>query len=399
MTSTPKYLNSSFNIGSIVALNTHPFFVKNNKDEFLISGDGLTISPLMVVVEILGENKSLFDENSGQELIKKETVQCKCLWFSSKTFQFEDTWLSSRLLRNIEFSSQSQDFAVPSYGSSVIFKTASIEIGKKKASLNQLGSSNNDKSRTITALLSFTSPAMQVIGSAKSESKEPIIDAKTGEVRRIISKQLVKCKYYNAHSEKFSEVLIPIEAITILSAIDNNILKSLTAFIQNGELLKTKSDSPVFKETIVKPITINYNLGNYYLEVKDYLENTTREVFIENSSDQFRTLENELEHLPRFKNIAKKLSILSVKDNFRKLSFKHFWRIKYRDNYDNVTTRTLYDMEVNFLDDSDESGNPIKVEYIKAKCILRNYEERFFRVDRIQLLEVLPLEVSKTVIR
>lgn len=49
------------------------------------------------------------------------------------------------------------------------------------------------------------------------------------------------------------------------------------------------------------------------------------------------------------------------------------------------------------VDEPDYLGKSKKIGYIQAKCILRNYVERYFRIDRIQKLQVLDLTPSSNI--
>jgi hypothetical protein len=84
---------SKFSLGDIVALNSHPY------DQFLtsviISGEPQLLSPLMVIIEVLNDTRNQYDEKTGEEISKTGNSQCKCIWFSNKSHQFEETWVSS----------------------------------------------------------------------------------------------------------------------------------------------------------------------------------------------------------------------------------------------------------------------------------------------------------------
>ena len=384
-------------IGSIVALNTHPFFTGANKDLVVISGDTSTISPLMVITEILLESKSLFDENVGDQIVKKGSFQYKCLWYSSKYGQFEDAWFSSRLIRFLEINDNSVGNKQFSYGKSVGFKTLNIELGKKKSTLNYADDFSKKETKTIAAMLTFSSPVMQIIGFVKSDSKEPLIDHKTGEEKRKISSQLVKCKYYNSISDKFSEVLIPIEALVVNVAINNETLNKLDTSIRDKCFFEVKSESLLFKRTIVKPLKINYKSGNYYLEAEDYLENRIIEILITPGISDYKIIDYKFDQLPNFiLGKSKRLNIDWLnKETLEALPQNMYWRIKYKDYNDKVTSRTIYSPTYFVERIKDETKKFKSIDYVAAKCIRSNNEERYFRIDRIQKLEVIDIEVSE----
>ncbi len=193
-----------FQIGSIVALKSHPYInTVDDGDEvnkkIIFSGETQLISPLMVVIETLIENKQIFDEHSGIQIAgydenqKIFAFQCKCLWYSSKSNQYEESWFSSKLLKLLVANEKSKssfeyEKMIKSFGAFVTLKTIQLESVKKRSFLNQKGNSNDENSKTINALLTFVPPLMQVIGTAKSESKEPIFDPKTNLRKRFISR-------------------------------------------------------------------------------------------------------------------------------------------------------------------------------------------------------------------
>ena len=86
-----------------------------------------------------------------------------------------------------------------------------------------------------------------------------------------------------------------------------------------------------------------------------------------------------------------------TKSSLKELSPDKFWRIKYKDYNDVITTRTIYNPKFCMVDEPDYLGKSKKIGYIQAKCILRNYVERYFRIDRIQKLQVLDLTPSSNI--
>ena len=68
-----------FKLGDVVALSSHPFTSSNHS--ILIGGEPQLISPLMIIVEIIGDSQNLYDENVGNQIQGKGglTAQCKCI--------------------------------------------------------------------------------------------------------------------------------------------------------------------------------------------------------------------------------------------------------------------------------------------------------------------------------
>lgn len=147
-------------IGDIVALNSHPYH--STQTNILIGGEPQLTSPLMVVVETVGDAQNSFDENVGMQIHDKgKSCQCKCIWYSTKSHQFEEVWISSKVLKkttpkDLNHTIDKQKFIDKSigYGSLVTLKTSALEIAKQKSSISI--ESNREKS-TINPILSLFS--------------------------------------------------------------------------------------------------------------------------------------------------------------------------------------------------------------------------------------------------
>jgi hypothetical protein len=398
MQSTAHITQSNIHIGTVVSLKSHPFFTEKDPTSIFIGGEANALPPMMVVTETIKEGRSSFDESSGLEVVAKGSYQCKCVWFSTKSFQFEEVWISSIHLRTIKtfHSNRDQNLTV---GSSLILCTATIEISKKRSSLKQQGIADEQRNKSISGLLTFTSPILHVVGILRNETK-PTFNTKTGEQRKVVSAALVKCKYYNAHSDKFSEVILPAEALVDIQSLPFEKIKLVENAISNCTRLFSNSPNIRFNRTIIKPLSVVYKLGTYYVEAYDYLQNKVCEVPINSDMDQFTSVP-ELIHLPRFEENGDRLDILPItKISLQRLDPRKFWRIKYKDNTGAQTVRTIYD--VSYFHSMEISNNPesedtrVRVEYIKATCILKNHKERYFRIDRIQTLKVLDLHKIET---
>src|SRR6218665_3967299 len=69
-----------FSIGDIVTLKSHPYVLDNSA--IIISGDHLSLPPLMIVAEIAKSSYKVAE-------IKHATYKCACMWFSPKSYRFE----------------------------------------------------------------------------------------------------------------------------------------------------------------------------------------------------------------------------------------------------------------------------------------------------------------------
>lgn len=386
MENYPTPEKHSFKLGDVVALSSHPF--TSSQHDIIVGGEPQLISPLMIIVEIIGDSQNLYDENVGNQIQRKggATAQCKCMWYSSKSFQFEEAWLSSKLLKKIKEENTSINNEKDNNGKHIHLEigklvtlcTAQLELRKLKNSYKNEG---GNERLTINSLLSFVSPMMQIIGTAKNESKEPLFDSKTGNKKKEISELLIKCKWFNPFSEKMSEKLIPIEALILIPEVDENKLKNINTFIKSGEhiLVKVKE-----RETIIKPEHIRFTHGFYTLNGYDYISNKIEEFLIDeelvisNISKVFflkvpdfqdDTLKNKL-----YEEQVKIVVAIAKKGN-------NYVRIKYKDRNANVTIRTIKEFDF-FVQDN--------INYLVGYCLLRG-AIRHFKINEIQFLGVLNL--------
>jgi hypothetical protein len=378
-----------FSVGDIVALSSHPF--TSLQHDILIGGEPQLLSPLMIIVEIVGDSQNLYDENVGNQIQGKfgSTAQCKCIWYSSKSFQFEEAWVSSKLLKKIKQKDSTLTetdeygkYEHLSTGASVTLCSAHLELTKLKSSYKNEG----EKERSsINPLLSFVSPIMQIIGTNKNDSKEPRYDSKTGNKRTEVSELLIKCKWFNPSSEKMSEKLIPIEALALIPEVDEVKLQKIGDFIQDNKCFELEFNKI---KTILKPNKIKFTHGLYYLLAYNFLTNRNESIAIDNNLDLPKEGSKRYSvKIPNFKDeglkeesYLKQLQIVIEKAKTE----SSYIRIKYKDRNGNLTVRTIKDFKIEVNEES----------YLVGYCMLRN-AERNFHFERIQFLEVLNLKQKK----
>lgn len=366
-------------LGDIVALKSHPFTATNT--DVIISGDAQHISPLMIVVETLIESKNIYDEQTGDLKGKK---QCKCIWFSNHNF--EEAWISSEHLKVIKSEEESKEEKEIAFeiGSFVSLKTLEIELGKKKSTLKTQGYGTKEVS--MTALLSFVPPVLQVTGRSKNESKEPIFDAKTGVRKRYISKDLIKCKWYNPTSNKISEKLLPTEALQIIPPVNQEFLKK----IKPAKYLKIENGN---EYTLVKSQEVSFKCGLYHLVAFNYLTQKNDEFAIHEISS-VESLDNYyIKKFPDFealKNDFREKNIDLDKDNTIKLAKKkkNYIVIEYKNKNAGFSTRTIREFKIVKVKVGDRESDTDT--YLVGYCMARK-EIRHFALSRIEKIYVLDL--------
>lgn len=367
-------------LGDIVALKSHPFTATNTT--IIISGDAQHISPLMVIIETLIESKNIYDEQTGDLKGKK---QCKCIWFSNNNF--EEAWISSEHLKIIESKEESKDEKEVAFeiGSFVSLKTLEVELGKKKSTLKTQGYGTKEVS--MTALLSFVPPVLQVTGRGKNESKEPIFDSKTGVQKRYISKDWIKCKWYNPTSNKISEKLLPAEALQIIPRVNQEFLEQ----IKPTKYYKIKNNN---EYTLLKSQEISFRCGLYHLVAFNYLTQKNEE-FVIHEISSVENLDNYyIKKFPDFEalgNDFREKNIELDKDNTIKLAQtqKNYIVIEYKNKNAGFSTRAIREFEIVKVKVGDRESDIDT--YLVGYCMTRK-EIRHFALSRIEKICVLDLK-------
>ena len=126
-------INFPFKVGDIVALKSHPY--QPILTEVLISGDPLLLSPLFTIIEIVKEKGDHFDKEKGIRI--SCGFKCKCVWYSTKTGQFEEKWIYSTFLKHI-YENDKKLINKPAalIGKQVSLVTYALEANKRKVSLS-----------------------------------------------------------------------------------------------------------------------------------------------------------------------------------------------------------------------------------------------------------------------
>jgi len=371
-------------LGDIVSLNTHPYFAELTNT--IISGDQLLLPPLMLITELVRDKDGYEAEGS-----LSYNFNCKCIWFSHKTYKFEHAWIRSTELKFIKKADLSIMERGLNRGDQVSLATLNIELAKKKSSMHYEDNSVSAGagSTLINSLLSFLPPVMQVIETKSHESKAPLAYKKTGEIIRHISSLDVKCSWFNPSADRISDSVLPIEALQFLAAIDETILLTIQNTINKSKYLKIGTASG---DTICKPRTLTYRSGYYLLRAYDYLANKIIEFNIDpgstfdlivtpykNTAPKF-----DIEKHPEAVNV-KQMEVELIKAIGEANAENAYIRIKYKNRNDQLSVRSLKNYRI--AEGNEEGG---KVNYLVGYCLLRR-EERTFKISRIQNYQELVL--------
>ncbi|RYX85385.1 WYL domain-containing protein [bacterium] len=396
---------SKIEIGDVVSLTSHPY--NYDLTSVIIAGEPQFVPPLMVVIEMINDTKTQFNEKTGDDISVKGSSNCKCIWYSSKSNQFEENWVYSKDLKIIqkqpkltptelyeekEINSQGDSIKIKNYFNATL-KTSVLELSKIKSTISTTSNSSDSaiEKTTNNSLLSFVSPVLQVtqiIEVKTQEQKEPIFDARTGIKKRIQSEYLVKCKWFNANSDKISEKLIPINALQIIPLVSLQILKDLKSKIKAKVYAK-------FDNTVLQLKGLSFLNGHYYIKGYDYLTNKNTEIEVSKNYPQLIFIKKEdfiLREAPKFdftdgQVLTKEYFSDQYKDLIQEANHnKYYIRIKYKNRNDKVSTRTLKDYSIFNVGDIDKP-----LSYLTAFCISKD-AERTFNINQVQQIQILNLK-------
>ena len=400
---------SEYNIGDIVSLNSHPYF--QNLTDVKIAGEPINVIPLMVVVEIYKETRTLFNEETGDRISLKGDGRCKCAWFSLKSNVFSDAWfdfdslklveekqgliLSKEGFSDLEFKKHSlKDYL----NKDVLFTTAFLEL--KKIKETKLHDKKSDNISSYNSLLNFVSPPMQIIdvklGDEKSSGK---FDSKTGNSKKHQPILFFKCRYYNATADKWTEVLLPSESLKIIYNVKEDLIKinkdrdEKGFYIYDYTLEGTKYNSERNESlTILEIDDITYLNGFYSLKTYDLIHQQWK--ILDIPFDNIRDVKsiNEIflkESYPNFdfKKGAKAPDADKLLGEFTEFISKYegkgnYILIKYINNSDKIIQRVLKDYFIV------QGGTKKASTYLHGYCCKKR-EMRSFNFNNLKNVKVL----------
>jgi len=244
-----------FTVGDAVVLKTHPFL--SSITDIIISGEYLMIPPIMIVTEII---------NHGDEPAEKPIVnKYKCVWFSSKRNQFQESNLLETDLRALGIDGALSDQLIP--GVLVALKTQPLELSKERSFLHsELSGNSSKKTNSMNGLLTFVSPVMALSEIVKNDKEKDNKTSPDIKRKKHYAEYLAKCKWFDAAGEKFSETFLPLQALIVLPEPPHQLLETVENAIVNDLYLITE-------DTIIRPIQISNRSGVYYVTYLDYILN------------------------------------------------------------------------------------------------------------------------------
>src|SRR5690554_1367231 len=391
-------LNSEFQIGSIVTLKSH--YTRGEKgylDTISIAGDDKSISPYMMVTEILKETRNKYDEDTGENTIQKNSLRLKVIWFNAKSYEFNEKWISSNFvdiveneLKNIKFSKADQ----------VILKTNQLEIKKERASIKQ---EEWNTKISKSSLLSFCAPEMVVIGKSKFKPKDPLFDKVTNERIREIPTDQVKVQFYNPLTDKYSEHILPVECFEKADVKTNKLTQLIEASKDEKSLVG-------FKDQLYRVKNISYLHGIYMIQVENCVDEKEKSFMLGEIGEV--TVISVKDVIPKklapiwdgneFTTISKYFAREAVPNtedsddedhNIREFLNNKTYYIHYKNLKGKFTKRFIKVLGVSDFKITEDVDKKITGLMVHAYCFLRK-EERTFTFTDDRLLAIYDVKIE-----
>lgn len=414
--------NQSFdsNIGKIVSLKTNHLKSVEQYETVFLGGEPTYITPLMVIKEVLIINSEKIDEDSGEIRNVKGNFQYKCIWFSNKSFKFEEAWFFENELDFMNLNEKK--LPTLKFGDSIIFKTNFLELKKRKTYLEIDKEKSNNKA---SALLNFCSPVFIHIGFTNVEKKEPLIDPTNGKPKRAYCSKMLKMKAFNVKEDKYSEFLVPIEAVEKI-VIPDELIEKVSKSIQTNSNDETNIYYLVKNDKnygVYKPLQI-ISISNYYnLKCENIFDQKKYDISFNENELQKIEIPFHVSFYPDIKNVSGKFMVISILEylldnessELRKLFIdlsekgestilqQSIYKIGYKNKHEKYTSRFIIPFKLIKIEKTEKvenSDNSIDGEskstkkkeekidyYLRAFCLLRN-DYRYFNIDRMQYLEI-----------
>jgi hypothetical protein len=408
------------NIGKIVSIKTNHLKSVEQYETVFLGGEPTYITPLMVIKEVLIINSEKIDEDSGEIRNAKGNLQFKCIWFSNKSFKFEEAWFFENELDYINIDKK--DLPSLKFGDNVVLKTNFLELKKRKTYLEIDKEKSNNKA---SALLNFCSPVFIHIGFANVEKKEPVIDPANGKPKRAYCSKMVKLKAFNVREDKYSEFLVPIEAVEKI-VIPHEIIEKVSKSIQTNSNDETNKHYLIKNDKnygVYKPLQIISISNHYNLKCENIFDQKNYDISLNENKVQEIGIPFHVSFYPDIKDVSGKFMVISIleylldtessalRELFIELSEKgestnlqqSIYKIGYKNKHEKYTNRFVIPFKLikiektEKVENSDstiegESKSTKKKEekidyYLRAFCLLRN-DYRYFNIDRMQYLEI-----------
>jgi len=376
-------------VGTIVSNLAHPYTSSNTN--VLITSYAHFTPPLMIVVE---KNYGFaYNTVTGE---KEDNDSYKCLYYSTISASFELNWFKSREIKIIKeadndiiISNKDKTIEVLKkelLGKMVILTSVDLELEKIKI----WSDNDSEVSKTKTNnLLDFLPPLGSVIDVKYVEDHQKY-NEKNGRIIHSKCKVIIKIRWLNNITSKYSEEYIPLVALKLvdIKLKDHNVeaiyLEDKIIGLEGNACVNIKAIPLKFQDVIWKHYYYIYRFKNLFTNrLTNYYDASLlkiKEIKIADYEEGkliFHTPSLKYLNIPSFFKV----------DNIAFFEKKWF-EIEYADKNGRYSRRIIY---INELIEENSATETIKKRIlIKSNCLLREGKIRHFNVDRIRSFRVMP---------
>lgn len=381
MTNLQKSNMQSIKLGSLVTTLAHPYFLITSEENESLDNPKITAydkstPPLMVITEKRGGRK--YNVETGV----KEPSSYKCIYYSNKKGNYEEYWFQFYELKTIaqtqscfsdkiEGGKSLKELKKNLIGQSVVLSTVALELDKKV--LIQQGDENSNFFQQ-KSLLDFLPPVSTIIQVSTVEQPKRH-DDKTGKPIFNKGEVLVKLRWFNSKTLKYSEEEVPLLALKKAESLPkvNNYEPGKTYIHNLDNNLGLEDNTEISIKAI--PFTfqdIVFQHYRYLYRFKNLLDNTW---FFDKEGKVSLKENNLMDFNSSFDNSNPLDPAISNTNDWE----RNWYKIGYLDKNYTYTQRIIYVTEI-VCTKSKKENIPV---LIVANCLLRKGKVRHFRLEGI----------------
>lgn len=383
-------------IGSIVSTYAHPFTEFNTG--ILITNYAHFTPPLMIVAEKRYGAK--YNSVTGK---KEDNDSYKCFYYSTLSGSLEEHWFKRKEIKLINtgdnrFFIGNKGIAVEKLkkdllGEMAVLSSVDLELGKRKIWSD---SEVDGAKMKVNNLLDYLPPLGTIIDFKTNEDYQKFSE-KEGEISHRKSKVMVKLRWLNNKTAKYSEEYFPMVALKLVKKSDL-LLKNygVSLYYENLETidLEENGDKLFITKTPLKFHDVIWKHYYYIYRFKNLFSGDLHDFKAEKLVSISETVINPatLENVFNGKDFQYK-QVLSFFKEGKETNFEKKWfEIEYSDKNEKYSKRVIYIDEL--IAEKAEGDKPSGKDrlLIKANCLLRNGAVRHFNVSRIKSYREMPKE-------
>lgn len=386
--------DEQFVVGSIVSTYAHPF--QANNANIVITAYNHFTPPLMVIIE----KKYSIAKYNTETADREYNDQCKCVYYCTQTGSVIENWFKTDQLKvvgkgDLSFYVENKGKSLAALNTKIgewaILSTVDLELGKKQTWLDER---NPAKKSKVKSLLDFLPPLGSIIDFKLNEDYKKF-NEKNGNTLHRKSKLLVKLRWWNNHSAKYSEEYFPMVALRLINKDDLLIKEFSRIFLKKTEVISLEKSSITTKSALYKLEEIVWKHYYYVYKFQNLFTNEIVTFKKENTVDITEIADLDPKYIDIVVNRISDDTVpaLNYFDSSDKESRIHKWyKIDYLDKMNRFSQRIIYVNDLIIEDHLLPSLEPQKAKIIKANCLLRKGKIRHFNVSRILNYKELPKE-------